>query len=73
MIVNPSTYSVRVIGNEAVHPGTLDLKDDTDTAGKLFRLVNIIVEQMISNQKHVDELFDKIPPTKKKGIEERDK
>lgn len=35
-------YSVRVIGNESVHPGTLDFKDDRDTANKLFRLVNFI-------------------------------
>jgi len=44
---------VRVIGNEAVHPGKLDLKDDRDTATRLFKLVNIIAEQMISNPKHV--------------------
>jgi hypothetical protein len=41
--------AVRVIGNQAVHPGTLDLEDDRDTATKLFDLVNIIPEQMISN------------------------
>lgn len=72
-LIQKALDSVRVIGNDAVHPGTLDLKDDPDTAAKLFRLVNIIVEQMISNPKHVDELFDKIPANKKKGIEERDK
>jgi len=65
--------AVRVIGNEAVHPGTLDLKDDSGTAGKLFLMVNIIDEQMISNPKHVTELFAKIPEEKKKAIEQRDK
>ena len=64
--------SVRVIGNEAVHPGTIDLKDDSTTAAGLFRLVNIIVEQMISNQKHIDEFFEKLPEGKRKAIEKRD-
>src|SRR5262249_4412270 len=40
--------AVRVIGNEAVHPGTMDLKDDQETATQLFDLVNIIAEQLIS-------------------------
>jgi Domain of unknown function (DUF4145) len=71
--VQKALDSVRVIGNEAVHPGTLDLKDDSETAGKLFRLVNIIVEQMISNPKHVEEVFGKLPEEKRKAIEKRDK
>src|SRR5262249_24749132 len=64
--------AVRVIGNEAVHPGTLDLKDDRDTATKLFDLVNIIAEQMISNPKHVKKIYEKIPQKKRKAIERRD-
>ena len=59
--------SVRVIGNEAVHPGRIDLKDDSTTAAGLFRLVNIIVEQTISNQKHIDEFFEKLPEAKKES------
>lgn len=74
--LNPTTQkaldAVRVIGNEAVHPGTLDLKDDRDTAIKLFKLVNIIAEQMISNPKHVNELYGQIPEAKRKAIENRD-
>ena len=61
-----SLDAVRVIGNEAVHPGTLDLKDDRDTATRLFDLVNIIAEQMISNPKHVKEIYEKIPEEKRK-------
>jgi hypothetical protein len=64
--------SVRVIGNEAVHPGTIDLKDDTDTASRLFETVNIIAEQMISNPKHIKELYSKIPEAKRAAIEKRD-
>jgi hypothetical protein len=71
-IVQQALDSVRVIGNEAVHPGTIDLKDDTGTAAELFGLVNIIVEQMISIPKHVKQIYEKLPEDKKKAIAERD-
>lgn len=64
---------VRVVGNEAVHPGTLDLKDDVETTGRLFLLINLIAEAMISHPKHVAELYKIIPENKLKGIEQRDK
>ncbi len=71
-VVQKALDSVRVIGNEAVHPGTLDLKDDVDTASRLFDLVNIIAEQMISTPKHVEELYAKLPEEKRKAIDKRD-
>jgi Domain of unknown function (DUF4145) len=64
---------VRVIGNEAVHPGTIDLRDDIQTATKLFDLVNIIAETMISQPKHIEALYNGLPPNKLAGIEARDK
>ena len=70
-IVQKALDVVRVIGNEVVYPGSLDLKDDRDTAIRLFDLVNIIAEQMISNPKHVQELYDKLPERKPKAIERR--
>lgn len=71
-VVQKSLDAVRVIGNEAVHPGTLDLKDDTETAMSLFQLVNIIAQQMISNPKHANEVYAKLPETKRQEIEKRD-
>ncbi|WP_339913945.1 DUF4145 domain-containing protein [uncultured Brevundimonas sp.] len=64
---------VRVVGNEALHPGTMDIRDDQHTASQLFRLVNLIAEAMISTPKHVDEMFAALPPGKLKGIEDRDR
>ncbi len=63
--------AVRVIGNEAVHPGTMDLKDDRATAEELFRLVNLITEVMVSYPKRVDEVYSMLPASKLKAIEER--
>jgi len=63
---------VRVIGNEAVHPGTIDLNDDREAAESLFGLVNIIAEEMISEEKHINNLYSKLPESKRRQIEKRD-
>lgn len=70
-LVQKSLDIVRVIGNEAVHPGVIDLNDDRDTANKLFDLVNSITDQMVSHPKSVQELYGKLPELKRKAIEER--
>lgn len=70
--IQKSLDIVRVIGNDSVHPGKIDLRDDTNTASKLFLLVNLITEVMITQPKEVDDLFDSLPEDKKKGIEQRD-
>jgi hypothetical protein len=63
---------VRVIGNNAVHPGQIDLKDDRPTAEKLFGLVNLIADIMISQPKHIDAMFGDLPESSRKAIEKRD-
>lgn len=63
---------VRVIGNNAVHPGQIDLKDDRATAEKLFGLVNLIADALISQPKHIDAMFDDLPEGAKQAIEKRD-
>lgn len=64
---------VRVIGNNAVHPGQIDLKDDADTAGKLFGLVNLVAEATITVPKHVDEFYEALPESKQEAIARRDR
>jgi hypothetical protein len=63
---------VRVVGNNAVHPGQIDLRDDRPTAERLFSLVNLICEKMISEPKHVDAMYEDIPENLRKAIEKRD-
>jgi hypothetical protein len=53
--------AVRVVGNDAVHLGEINSKDDTDTAIALFNLLNMIVEVMISQPKKVNDLYTKLP------------
>jgi hypothetical protein len=61
-----------MIGNDAVHPGQIDLRDDRETALELARLVNIITDVTISQPKHIEAMYEKLPETKRKAIEERD-
>ncbi|BCT68302.1 DUF4145 domain-containing protein [Nitrosospira sp. NRS527] len=70
-LVQKSLDVVRVIGNEAVHPGVIDLKDDRDTALQLLELVNGIADQMITHPKTVERLYGKLPESKRLAIEER--
>lgn len=65
---------VRVVGNKAVHPGQIAFDvDDIGTATMLMRLLNIIVERMISEPKQINSLYDGLPESVKESIEKRDK
>ncbi len=64
---------VRVIGNEAVHPGTIDVNDDADTAFALFGLINTIVHDRITQPKEIEALYKKLPQDKREAIDRRDK
>lgn len=71
--IQKSLDAVRVVGNNAVHPGMIDLKDDAKTALSMFDLLNKIVEVMITQPKEVEDIYRKIPDSTKKAIKERDK
>jgi len=71
--IQKSLDIVRVIGNEAVHPGQIDLNDNNKIAMSLFNLVNIIANEMITQPKEVDNLYDALPKSKREAITERDK
>jgi uncharacterized protein DUF4145 len=64
---------LRVIGNNAVHPGQIDLKDDKDTAISLFQLLNVIVERCITVNKKIDEMYGALPTGALEAIKKRDK
>jgi hypothetical protein len=63
---------VRVIGNNAVHPGQIDLKDNKEIAINLFNLINIITEAMITQPKEVDKLYSSLPQSQIESIAKRD-
>ena len=63
---------VRVIGNESVHPGQINLDDDKDIAYRLFELINIIAQTMITQPKKISKMFDSLPKKKLESIKKRD-
>jgi len=70
--VQEALDSLRVIGNNAVHPGELDLKDDTETATALFSLLNFIVDDRIAQPKKRKAIFAKLPARAVEAIKKRD-
>lgn len=72
VIVQQSLDIVRVTGNEAVHPGQIDT-DDSKVVTRLFELLNIITEYMISLPNKVGGLYNSLPEDKLNGINKRDK
>jgi len=64
---------VRVIGNNAVHPGEINVEDHRDTALALFTLVNEITEAMISRPKRIRALYESLPSGAIDAIARRDR
>jgi hypothetical protein len=64
---------LRVIGNNAVHPGQMDLKDDKAIAVRLFELLNMIIERCITTPKRIASLYGTLPESALKAIATRDK
>lgn len=64
--------SVRVIGNNAVHPGQIDIKDNKKLALSLLHFINLIVDNRISQPKMINEVYNSLPESYKKSIEKRD-
>lgn len=70
--IQKSLDSLRITGNNAVHPGELDITEDNDRVVKLFGLINFIAEKMISEPKEIYEFYDCLPDAAKKAIAKRD-
>lgn len=64
---------IRVVGNNAVHPGEIDLDDNREVAIKLFKIINIIAQDMITHPKEIESIYDDLlPDGAKEAIEKRD-
>ncbi len=71
-LIQKSLDAVRVVGNNAVHPGQIDLRDNKETVENLFNIVNLIAERMISIPKRVEELYSSLPKSSLDQIQKRD-
>lgn len=63
---------VRVTGNNAVHPGELDVDDNPEIVSALFGLVNLIIDNRISEPRRIATLYQALPEGALRSIEKRD-
>ena len=62
----------RVVGNNAVHPGELNLNDTPEIAQRLFQMINFVIEDRISRPKQIEELYQQLPESARDAIDKRD-
>ena len=64
---------LRVTGNETVHAGIIDIRDNPKSVNILFELVNIVADYFHMKHKEIPKLYEELPDKKLKEIEIRDK
>jgi len=70
--VQQALDSIRVIGNNAVHPGQIDINDNPEMATKLFGLLNYLCDHFITQPRTISELFGSLPEGDLNSISKRD-
>lgn len=64
--------TVRITGNNAVHPGEMSDDDFDHVASKMFGLLNFIVKKGITEPKELESLYSMTPEGPRKSAEKRD-
>lgn len=65
--------TLRITGNNAVHPGQISDTDFDRVAGKMFDLINSIVKETITRPKEWNELYQLMPENARNAAETQDK
>lgn len=65
--------TLRITGNNAVHPGQISDADFDRAAAKMFDLINFIVKKAITEPKELDELYQLMPENARNAAEAQDK
>ncbi|MDR1311095.1 MAG: DUF4145 domain-containing protein [Burkholderiaceae bacterium] len=68
---------VRVTGTASVHAGdlkelNLDIRDTPERVMVMFKLINMIVEEVFAKPKHISELYSSLPEDERAKIAKRD-
>ena len=65
--------TLRITGNNAVHPGQISDEDFDSLAGNMFSLLNAIVEETITNPKRWNNSYQQLPENARNAAEAQDK
>ena len=65
--------TLRITGNNAVHPGQISDEDFDRAAGKMFDLINALVEETITKPKMWNNLYEQMPENARNAAEAQDK
>lgn len=70
--IRKSLDILRITGNNAVHPGEINVEEKPELVLKLFELINFIAEKMIAEPKEIDSFYEAMPESTKAAIDKRD-
>lgn len=71
--IQKSLDILRITGNNAVHPGEINVEEKSDLVLKLFELINFIAEKMITEPREIESLYEvEVPKGAKEKIKKRD-
>jgi hypothetical protein len=72
-LVQKSLDALRITGNNAVHPGEIDLSEEPDRVARLFTLINFIANKMITEPREIELFYGDLPVGALHAVERRDK
>jgi hypothetical protein len=70
--VQRAADTVRITGNNAVHPGVMNDDDIDYIAAKMFDLINFIVKKTITEPREIEEIYNSTPEGARNAITRRD-
>lgn len=62
----------RVAGNNAAHPGELNIEDTPEIAHMMFKMINFLVAELITRPNEIEAMFDQLPQGARDAIKKRD-
>lgn len=71
-LVQKSLDALRITGNNAVHPGEINLEEKPEKVLKLFELLNFIANKMITEPREIENFYTGLPEGALDAVKRRD-
>ena len=71
-LVQKSLDALRITGNNAVHPGEINLEEEPEKVLKLFDLLNFIANKMITEPREIESFYSALPDGALDAVKKRD-